>query len=399
MARPAGRSRNIRCACPALFPVSTVRKPDPLIIGAGPAGCAAAITLARGGAGVLVIDRDEVPGDPLCGGFLSWRTLAQLRELGVDAAALGGHRVERLRIFAGNRVAEIPLPHAALGLSRHALDTALRTVARAEGAEFAQATISELRDGCAVSRTDEWSAESIFLASGKRDLRGAKRPPVSADPALGLRLRLPPAPQRTELLAGTIELHLFRGGYAGIVLQEGGTANICLALRRSALARAGNSRSGLLASLAEDSPAFAERLGEDWRELRIDTISAVPYGWIARTTRPGLFRLGDQAAVIPSLAGEGIGIALASGQIAASHWLQGGSDAAPGYQRAFAAAALPPVRWGRIIRELIESPQGAQMAVLAANFAPSLAASLAQRTRIAAPSPALAALAPQRGAA
>jgi len=372
-----------------------VRQPDPLIIGAGPAGCAAAISLARGGASVVVIDRDDVPGDPLCGGFLSWRTLAQLRDLGVDAEKLGGHRVDRLRIFAGGQMAEIPLPHAALGLSRHALDTALRASAQAAGAEFVQDTISELRDGVAISRSREWTAETIFLASGKRDLRGAKRPPVSSDPALGLRLRLPPTPARGEMLAGAIELHLFRGGYAGIVLQEGGTANICLALRKSALLRAGNSRAALLSSLADASPAFAARLGEDWRDLRINTISAVPYGWIARTTAPGLFRLGDQAAVIPSLAGEGIGIALASGQMAASHWLAGGAAAAPGYQRAFAAAAKPPVRWGRTIRHLIESPLGAQLAVLAGTMAPVLVTALAERTRI----PALAALARQRDAA
>lgn len=366
-----------------------MRQPDPLIIGAGPAGCAAAIALGRAGAQVLIVDRDEVPGDPLCGGFLSWRTLAQLRELGVDPAMLGGHQVEHLRIFAGQRMAQIALPHAALGLSRHTLDTALRAAATAQGAEFAYDTIGELRPGFAISRNREWQAETIFLAAGKRDVRGAKRPQVSDDPALGLRLRLPASPERAALLGGAIELHLFRGGYAGIVLQEGGTANICLALRKSALTRAGGSRSGLLAQLAAASPAFAARLGEDWREAKIDTVGSVPYGWIARQTDPGLFRLGDQAAVIPSLAGEGIGIALASGQMAATHWLQGGAEAAPAYQHAFAAAALPPVRWGRNIRALIESPLGAELALLGARLAPALITALAERTRIT-PEPALA---------
>ena len=54
----------------------------PLILGAGPAGCAAAIVLAKGGAQPMLLDRDEAVGDPLCGGFLSWRTLEQLQALG-----------------------------------------------------------------------------------------------------------------------------------------------------------------------------------------------------------------------------------------------------------------------------------------------------------------------------
>ena len=349
--------------------------------------------LGRSGTQALVIDRDEVPRDLLCGGFLSWRTLAQLRMLGVDPDTLGGHRVEKLRIFAGGRTAEARLPQAALGLSRRTLDTALRRAATAAGAQFACDTITEIRPGIAQSRTREWAAETIFLATGKRDVRGEKRPQVSPDPALGLRLRLPPSPERTALLSGAIELHLFKGGYAGVVLQEGGTANICLALRKSALEHSGGSRAGLLAALAAASPAFAERLGEDWREVRIDTVGAVPYGWIARTTAPGLFRLGDQAAVIPSLAGEGIGIALASGQMVASQWLEGGSAAAPQFQRKFAAAAGPPLRWGRNIRCLIENPLGARLAVLATATVPGIVTSLAERTRIPSASSPLAALA------
>jgi hypothetical protein len=41
---------------------------------------------------------------------------------------------------------------------------------------------------------------------------------VANDPALGLRLRLPASAPRTALVEGQIELHLFAGGYAGIVL-------------------------------------------------------------------------------------------------------------------------------------------------------------------------------------
>jgi len=359
-----------------------MRSPPPLILGAGPAGCGAAIVLAKAGAQPRLIDRDEAPGDPLCGGFLSWRTVAQLAALGVDPVGLGGHPVDRLRIFAHGGMTELALPQPAVGLSRHALDSEMRRLALLHGAQFTCDTIADLAPGKALGRHDTYTATSIFLASGKQDLRGENRPRAHADPALGLRLRLPASPERTAMLGGAIELHLFRGGYAGIVLQEGGTANICLALRKSALARAGNSRTALIAELGRSSPAFAARIGADWRQAGFNTIGAVPYGWIAQTTLPGLFRLGDQAAVIPSLAGEGIGIALASGTFAASCWLNGGAGAAPAYQRAFAKAAARPVRLAGLVRHLAESATGARAIRAIAGLAPSLIAATAAATRI-----------------
>jgi flavin-dependent dehydrogenase len=72
-------------------------------VGAGPAGCAAAIVLARAGARPTLIDRDAEVRDALCGGFLSWRTADRLRSLGVEPEALGAHSVERLILFGGGR--------------------------------------------------------------------------------------------------------------------------------------------------------------------------------------------------------------------------------------------------------------------------------------------------------
>jgi flavin-dependent dehydrogenase len=294
-----------------------VRREDPLkrplVIGAGPAGCAAAIELARGGAEPLLVDRDAEAGDALCGGFLSWRTAERLRGLGVEPEALGAHPVERLLLFGDGRPVEIALPRLAFGISRKALDTALRERAIEAGAGLAVDTVRHI-DGLRVTgRANEWMAESLFLATGKHDLRGNARPRAAKDPALGLRLRLRPSKRLAKRLAGTIELHLFGGGYAGVVLQEDGSANVCLAVRKSLIGEAGADPVELLARLAAAHPHFALRLEPGWREAPLDTIGSVPYGWSARDTEPGLFRLGDQAAVIPSLAGEGIDIALASG--------------------------------------------------------------------------------------
>ena len=354
----------------------------PLVLGGGPAGCTAAITLARAGREPVLVDRSEMVGDPLCGGFMSWRTLEQLADLGISLVDLGGQRVDHLRLFSRGRQERVDLPQRALGLSRHALDSRLRQCALAAGAKLQIDAIKGLSPGIAHGQQRDWHARSIFLATGKHDIRGHSRPRVGDDPALGLRLRLPPDATRQGLIGSAIELHLFAGGYAGIVLQEGGSANVCLALRKSALASVGGDPESLLDEIARDNAPFAQRLGSDWRGARIESIGAVPYGYVARDTQAGLFRLGDQAAVIPSLAGEGMSIAIASGIMAARHWLAGGPAQAPAYQRAFAARAYPPIQLAKAARYLAESTLGARAALVLARLFPALVLDLAQRCRI-----------------
>lgn len=355
----------------------------PLILGAGPAGCAAAIALARSGARPLLVDRDSEAGDVLCGGFLSWATAERLRGLGIDAEALGAHPVERLLLFGSGRPVEIPLPRRAFGLSRKTLDGALRRKAVQAGAELIVETVRQVEGLHVLGRQRQWQPESLFLATGKHDVRGVTRPHPADDPALGVRLRFRPSATLRRRLAGTIELHLFDGGYAGLVLQEGGSANLCLAVRKSLLAEAGGSPVDLLAALAARHPHFALRLEAGWRETAIETIGAVPYGWCATTTDPGLFRLGDQAAVIPSLAGEGIDIALASGIAAAEAWLRGGPAAAPDFQRGFHDSVKDPMRWAGAAWSLAETPAAAQLGLAAARLVPGLIAPLMAATRIA----------------
>ena len=356
----------------------------PVILGAGPAGCAAAIALARNGGEPVLIDRDAEVGDALCGGFMSWRTAATVAELGIDLAQLGAQRVTSLRLFAGHHSAQSDLPEPAYGLSRHSFDSALRRTAITAGAKLEIDTIRALEPGCARGEAREYRSGSLFLASGKHDLRGAARPRIARDPALGLRLRIATDPGLNALVGESIELHLFEGGYAGIVLQEDGSANVCLALRKSLLARAGNEPAHLFEMLAGESPAFAERLEFASANPRIATIAAVPYGWIAQNTAPGLFRLGDQAAVIPSLAGEGMSIAIASGIAAAQAWQQGGGAAAPAYQQAFARRVGRPIREAEAIWHMGENALGGPaLTQMAQHVAP--AARLAMRlSRIAA---------------
>jgi menaquinone-9 beta-reductase len=357
---------------------------DPLIIGAGPAGAAAAIMLARGGAKPLMLEAQPETGDAICGGFLSWQTVRQLEALGLDAATLGGASVSLMRLFSGKRIAQIPLPAPAIGLSRKRLDLLLQAKAVAQGAGLAMGvSVRALEDDGTVLLADgaALAPESLFLATGKHDLRGLGRPREGAA-TLGLRVRMSPNPALSALIGPSIELHLFAGGYVGLVLQEDGSANLCLAVRKERLASAGGQPMALLRSLERECPTLGERLAFMDQEQTVDAIAAVPYGYICAETVPGRFRLGDQAACIPSLAGEGIGLALASGTRAASAWLKRGPMVAPDYQQDFARAAARPVRTAGLIWHVAESPALAPLMVTAAQVLPSLARVAARWTRI-----------------
>ncbi|MEW4447582.1 hypothetical protein [Qipengyuania sp. JC766] len=355
----------------------------PIILGAGPAGCAAAITLGRKGARPLLIDRDEIVGDALCGGFMSWRTAQTVGTLGVDLASLGARPVNRLALFAASKRVETRLPATAYGLSRRAFDTALRRAALDAGAGLEIDRARTIAPGRVMGECEDWTGDALFLATGKHDIRGSSRPRSASDPALGLRVRVPASKRFDREVGDRIELHLFDGGYAGIVLQEDGSANVCLAVRKSRLHDAGGSPVALLDVLCETHPVFAARMENRPSDGAIDTIGAVPYGWIAEDTQDGIYRLGDQAAVIPSLAGEGMSIAIASGIMGAQAYLAG--TGAPTFQAEFARRASGPVRRAERIWHSAENTRIAPWALAFLSAVPAAADWAMRTTRIAQP--------------
>lgn len=363
-----------------------MRRTAALIAGGGPAGLTAALTLARGGAEPILVERHAETPDLLCGGFLSWQTLDALDQIGIDAKGLGGHAIERVGIYVGEGSIVAALPRPGIGLSRYRLDSALLDAAEAAGAD--------IRRGVALSRADasgtirladgaEMAADALFLATGKYELRGLKRPvsQTDSDPWMGLRYRIMPSPQLYRSIESAIEMHLFRGGYAGLLLQEDGTANLCLATRRSRLRDADGDPMQLLTLLAAESPVLAERLNGEKLPDAADAVSRVPYGWRMRDGQAGLFRIGDQAAVIPSLAGEGIGIALASGRAAAQAYLENGPGGAIAFQQDFARAAKRPIAFASALKTLADRPRLARQA-LRLGAVPGLVGMLSAATRI-----------------
>jgi flavin-dependent dehydrogenase len=217
-------------------------------------------------------------------------------------------------------------------------------------------------------------ADALFLATGKHELRGIGRALGGWPVSVGLRAALPATRKLTQALAGTIELHLYDGGYAGLLLQEDGAVNLCLTVSR---ARMAGGTEALIAALLAEAPLLAERIGTPpaiW-----DAVAGVPYGWRARATAPGCYRIGDQAAVIASLAGDGIAVALASGAAAAHAWLAG--DSAPDYQRAFARRSARPIRIAEGLRRMAAHPLRRKLMMELAKV-PGLAKAAARLTRI-----------------
>ena len=360
---------------------------DAIVVGAGPAGSAAAIGLARAGAKVLLLERARETGDALCGGFLSWQTLARLEALGIDRAALGGQAVRRVRLFAGRRQSETMLPGEAMGVSRHRLDGALQAGAMAAGAGLERGVHATALEPSTVQTRDGASlaAPSIFLAAGKHGFRGLAREPAEwqrDDPAMGLRLRLPAHPELDRLVGDAVELHLFNRGYAGLVQQEDGSANLCLAVHKSRLDDAQGDPAALLRALGDSLPHLGERLAHADRDGAVDAIGHVPYGWRTADTMAGLFKLGDQAGVIPSLAGEGMGLALASAEAAVAAWRREGPQAAPGFQRDLAARMTRPFALANLVWRAGENPRTAATMTAVASLFPALVRMISQATRI-----------------
>jgi menaquinone-9 beta-reductase len=358
---------------------------DNLVIGGGLAGSMAAIRLASAGCSVTLLEKERGAHHKVCGEFLSPEAVDYLRQVGIDPLELGATAIRGLRFAARGRVVESALPFTAFSLSRFALDEALLTQAERSGCVVCRgAYVERLTHG-----DNAWSAQlrggqsiharEVFLASGKHDLRGWPRGPgVQADlVAFKLHLRL--APGQTEVLRDFMELFLFVGGYGGLSLVEDDEANLCLVVRKSRLQTAGG-WSGLFASILQENPLLCQRLQRaDALWPRPLALSSIPYGYLASHSA-GLWRIGDQAAVIPSFAGDGMAIALHSGMLAADLHLAGKSP--EDFARTLHGQLRTGMSLATLIARVIVSGVGRTLSPFVLSLFPAAIQRIAAATRI-----------------
>ncbi|MDQ6927883.1 MAG: geranylgeranyl reductase family protein [Actinomycetota bacterium] len=113
---------------------------DVAVVGGGPAGAAAAITLARAGRDVVVVDKARFPRDKCCGDGLTVAALRHLQALGLRPDAVASwQRADDVWVRGpSGHAVRFPLPgpgtFAAIA-TRSDLDAALLDVARTAGAK------------------------------------------------------------------------------------------------------------------------------------------------------------------------------------------------------------------------------------------------------------------------
>lgn len=151
-------------------PIST----DVLVVGAGPAGSAAAAWAARAGLDVLLVDAAVFPRDKTCGDGLTPRAIEELNKLGLEDW-LRAHTVNvGLRLHGFGQTLQLPWPGGNLpawgsAVARTELDDHLRSAAIKAGARA-------LDGARAVDvRLGSQGVEAVIFESGVRSAGGVER--------------------------------------------------------------------------------------------------------------------------------------------------------------------------------------------------------------------------------
>jgi flavin-dependent dehydrogenase len=370
---------------------------DAVIIGAGPAGSAAAILLARAGWSVALIEKEQFPRRKVCGECLAASNLALLDELGIGAAfhAAAGPELRRVALMSGERTIEADLPAANGGghawgraLGRETLDVLLLEQARAAGVEVWQPWavhsvsgepgdwrvrirgpyadhFSTLRARVAIDAHGSWQP----LPSARRHERRMQR----ATDLLAFKANF----RGADLAPGLLPVLAFDGGYGGMVVADDGLATVACCIRRDRLEALRVATPGVRAGEAVEI-----HLREQCRGVRDALAPANRVGpWLAAGPlnpgirvyqREGPFRIGNAAGEAHPIIGEGMSMALQSAWLLSRHLLaRAGTSTALLRQRVIAVRYA--AHWRRTFTPRLVFAAGfAHLAMRSASTAPMI---------------------------
>lgn len=358
---------------------------DLIVIGAGPAGAAASIVAARGGARVLTFEKSAHGRDKVCGDGLTPRAVGALNQLDIDLEIDepdGAHQIDGLRMIAGNTTRELAWPttsrfpaHGAVW-PRRRLDAALIDAAADAGAEVVFETealpLIEHSPGPSGRQARSGTGRVVGVRAGGRDHRadmvvvatGAPGPVARmlgaervTDEPFGIAIRTyAETPRHADrLIEACLTLHDEHGapvpGYGWMFPAGDGTVNIGV---------------GALSTMKNFRQLNLNKLLASYRSLVEDTWQVGPYlerprAWrlpmsVQRRHGPGWVAIGDAAGLINPMNGEGIDYGLESGILAAQVFLDDPA-VAPGYYDALVGERFDSfLRTGRRFSFLIGHP-------------------------------------------
>ncbi|MFO1536700.1 MAG: geranylgeranyl reductase family protein [Actinomycetota bacterium] len=358
------------------------RDVDLVVVGAGPAGIAAALTAHRAGGSVRVLDRATFPRDKTCGDGLTAAALRHLEALGVAVPGLAAARAPDRPAVArvdtavvvgpdGRRV-ELPLPvdglHSVV-TPRIDLDHALVAHARAAGVEVTEAApvtgVAVDHAGVTVDHAGGPTRARFCIAADGHysTVRRLVAPDAAADLGSWHAFRQYFRNVAERRLVVLFEPDLLPG-YAWVFPLPGDRANVGFGVLR----RPGTSGKALAATWRDllDRPSLRAVLGPDAEPE--DTHRAWPIPADFRADRcsagPVLF-VGDAAAVVDPMTGEGIAQALETGILAARAVTAGGPAAAVAarYRTAVTRALGRDLRFAAALQRLLATPGGVRTAL------------------------------------
>jgi flavin-dependent dehydrogenase len=349
---------------------------DLIVVGAGPAGSACAITAARAGAKVLLLEKDHFPRQKVCGEFVSPESLGLLHGFLDDGRFQSCPNVVSSRIFLDNKTLVIPVSPTAQSIPRFDLDPALFAAARNAGVTACEGVaVQEVqRNEVFHVRTTEitYDARAVVNATGRWS-KLTQFDVAEKEKWIGLKAHFtePSPPQ-------AVDLYFFSGGYCGVTPVGENSINACAMVRADA--------AHTLEDVFTKEPRLFQRT-RAWQAL-FPTVTTSPlYFREPETQFEGMFLAGDASGFIDPFAGDGISLALQSGTLAAQSivpFLRGTcslDQAHQHYQAAYRKRFAPAFRNAARLRSALAAPKWVRNAALAFAAVPGVGRILVRGTR------------------